>query len=204
MPFCTDAIYLTWEIESRGKSYSKRFFVVLTLIVWVCVMFLFLTVFQTGPPYVRLSQLPRLFRLSCLFRLSYAWQASIYMSETPSIRVDPERVENGAKMSQNAFAFTRCRIEIVWKRHPISKTIPKLCEMKTEPLAVSCEHKIRYFFVPLYSAQLSLSQHSWTAVDVALNVLIAMRQCLGKGFTSLRYLFLSICLHSFTSVCLSM
>ena len=54
--------------------------------------------------------------------------------------------------------------------------------MKAEPLAVSCEHKIWYFFVPLYSAQLSLSQHSWTAVDVALNVLIAMRQCLGRFY----------------------
>ena len=29
------------------------------------------------------------------------------------------------------------------------KTIPKRCEMKMEPLAVSCEHKIRYFFAPL-------------------------------------------------------
>ena len=135
-------------------------------------MFLFLTVFQTGPPYVRLSQLPRLFRLSCLFRLSYAWQASIYMSETPSIRVDPERVENGAKMSQNAFAFTRCRIEIVWKRHPISKTIPKLCEMKTEPLAVSCEHKIRYFFAVRFNAQPPLSENSrfkWTLANLSTN-----------------------------------
>ena len=29
------------------------------------------------------------------------------------------------------------------------KTIPKRCEMKTESLAVSCEHKMRYFFVQL-------------------------------------------------------
>ena len=53
----------------------------------------------------------------------------------------PERVENSAKTeSQNAFAFTQHRIEILWKRHPNrrdSKTIPKLCEMKTKSLAVS-------------------------------------------------------------------
>ena len=66
----------------------------------------------------------------------------------------PERVENGAKKSQNAFAFTRYRIEIVWKRHPNRsdlKTIPKRCEMKTDLTLgrVSCGHKIQYFFVPL-------------------------------------------------------
>ena len=34
------------------------------------------------------------------------------------------------------------------------KPISKRCEMKTKPLAVSCKHKIRYFFAPLYfSAQ---------------------------------------------------
>ena len=68
------------------------------------------------------------------------------------VHTSPERVENGAKKSQFAVAFTRYRIEIVWKRHPNRrdlKTIPKWCEMKTEPLAVSCEHKIRYFFAPL-------------------------------------------------------
>ena len=34
------------------------------------------------------------------------------------VRTSPERVENGTKKSQKAFAFTRYRIEIVWKRHP--------------------------------------------------------------------------------------
>ena len=29
------------------------------------------------------------------------------------------------------------------------KTIPKRCDMKTEPVAVSCEQKIRYFFISL-------------------------------------------------------
>ena len=41
-----------------------------------------------------------------------------------------QRVENGAKKSQNASAFTRYRIEIVWKSHfnrprDLSETIPK-------------------------------------------------------------------------------
>ena len=65
------------------------------------------------------------------------------------VHTSPEQVENDAKRSQNAFAFTRYRIEIVWKRYLDQsdlKTIHERCEMKTEPLAVLCGYKIQYFF----------------------------------------------------------
>ena len=71
-------------------------------------------------------------------------------------RFSPERVENGAKNSQNAFAFTQYRIEIVGKLHPNwsdLKTIPKRFEMK-KTLEVLCEDKIQHFFVPRFAQPL--------------------------------------------------
>ena len=70
-------------------------------------------------------------------------------------KTPPERFENAAEKS---YIINRCvhtytrRSEIVWKRHFCRHNlsmVSKRIEMKTERLPASCQHKRRYFFVPL-------------------------------------------------------
>jgi hypothetical protein len=63
------------------------------------------------------------------------------------VHTTAKRLENGAKKSHLAVAFTLRRSEIVWRRHFCRNnlsTLSKRSEMKTERLAGSCEHKRRY------------------------------------------------------------